>query len=802
MRAFLRRRRDDAGFGLIEAVVALMLLAIVIVPVTRVVITTLNSDSYLHYKSEAADLATSALESAQYQTANGVNPIQGSTTTTQYSGRDAFSVTVGYALVAGTSTSSNLCTAGGGAIASQIWQVNATVTWGTANDKGNVQETTLISPTTPDLANSNAAELAVPVFNADDATLESTVPVTLTAVASCSLGAQSACGTPLTGTVTSQTASTNLIGCAVFPNLYAGVGEVYSITATPNTVTAAGNYVDPYEYLGTPSINGSSTVILQSNIAVAANSVTIANSPNVILGAGVPTTFNFQTTAFSGSGSTTTTSGSSSSTTTTGASTTSTTSGGSTTTTTAPSLSATMISLKTNCVASCNRSVGWTAQVSVIAPGSGTPTGTVTFSPSNGLQGSFGTCGTNGVVTLPPSGTAKCAFTVRSGTSGGTIDASYSGDSNFAASDASIFQTGGSGVKDSYLVLTPSTDPSTAGNNVTFTATMSNTNGNTPTGTVAFTNNGTSISGCSAVAVTTGGTAPCTYKFTSAGNFTIAATYTGGGSENDQASEASITQIVAGASTTTTTSASTTTTSSATTTTTSASTTTTTTASTTTTTSPNAGGVLPAAYLPISIRSSTLLCNTLGSGTCVLGNGTSSGGFSSVTPQSAVLFPGPATTPDYTAWAGDQADSEPFWLDSSGVAVYGSTSPTSFTASATTTSATVTLPVYPLSLTVTTKSGVTLTGLTAQDAGGGDTIALNPVSGGGSATGLPLGQFLLGAVVSSGASTVTLTAGGTSSTNTAPVYVWILPNGVCTSSTILTTPCSSPSTSAITVQIG
>jgi len=51
----------------------------------------------------------------------------------------------------------------------------------------------------------------VPVFNTDDATLESTVPVTLTAVGMCSLGSGNACGTVPTGTVTTQTFSLNVI---------------------------------------------------------------------------------------------------------------------------------------------------------------------------------------------------------------------------------------------------------------------------------------------------------------------------------------------------------------------------------------------------------------------------------------------------------------------------------------------------------------------------------------------------------------------------------------------------------------
>ncbi len=77
--------------------------------------------------------------------------------------------------------------------------------------------------------------------------------------------------------------------------------------------------------------------------------------------------------------------------------------------------------------------------------------------------------------------------------------------------------------------------------------------------------------------------------------------------------------------------------------------------------------------------------------------------------------------PNYSAWAGDQADSAPSYNSD-----YGADVATSFQDVGPSSNGTLTLPVYPLTLNVTsaTRRG-TVSGLTAADAGGGDTLALN-----------------------------------------------------------------------------
>ncbi|HEY1636501.1 MAG TPA: pentapeptide repeat-containing protein [Acidimicrobiales bacterium] len=74
-----------------------------------------------------------------------------------------------------------------------------------------------------------------------------------------------------------------------------------------------------------------------------------------------------------------------------------------------------------------------------------------------------------------------------------------------------------------------SADPSKAGQPVTFTATVSvvSPGSGSPTGTVAFTDNGSAISGCSQRGVS-GGSATCVVTYKANGNHSMVATYSGG----------------------------------------------------------------------------------------------------------------------------------------------------------------------------------------------------------------------------------------------------------------------------------
>jgi uncharacterized protein YdaL len=162
--------------------------------------------------------------------------------------------------------------------------------------------------------------------------------------------------------------------------------------------------------------------------------------------------------------------------------------------------------------------------VSKISPTSGPITGgtQVTITGSN-LSGAssvhFGTVAAKissnsatKIVVLSPAGTA------------GTVDVtvtSAAGTSSLVTAD-----------RFTYTLISTTTKVTSSqisiGSPITFTATVTASSGGTPTGPVRFTDGGSTIPGCDAVALTTG-TATCTVTYSSAarGNHTIAAIYSG-----------------------------------------------------------------------------------------------------------------------------------------------------------------------------------------------------------------------------------------------------------------------------------
>ena len=130
-----------------------------------------------------------------------------------------------------------------------------------------------------------------------------------------------------------------------------------------------------------------------------------------------------------------------------------------------------------------------------------------------------------------------------------TVTASGAHTIAFAGTDASdkttfidavsLTSAGGS----TTTALASALNPSTVGANVSLTATL---NGNAPTGSVAFTDAGSAIIGCTAVALSGGGnnpTAVCSLSGLSAGTHTIVATY-GGDVLNAASSSPALLQVV------------------------------------------------------------------------------------------------------------------------------------------------------------------------------------------------------------------------------------------------------------------
>ena len=137
--------------------------------------------------------------------------------------------------------------------------------------------------------------------------------------------------------------------------------------------------------------------------------------------------------------------------------------------------------------------------------------------------------GLNGATAVSFGGTPAASFTV---VNASTITAVTPAHTGGAVSVTVTTSGGGTSNAISYTFQFPTTttlassaNPSIVGASVTFTATVSPApNG----GTVAFSDNGTAISGCQSLAVnTTTGNATCTVTYSSVGSHSIVATYSG-----------------------------------------------------------------------------------------------------------------------------------------------------------------------------------------------------------------------------------------------------------------------------------
>jgi hypothetical protein len=158
--------------------------------------------------------------------------------------------------------------------------------------------------------------------------------------------------------------------------------------------------------------------------------------------------------------------------------------------------------------------VTYTANVT-IASGSGTLTGTVEFF-QNGVP-------VVGCMARPvASGVATCAMKFASAGSV-TVSATYGNDPNFTGATDTSTQLVTKGTTSASI--SPSA-PVKAPTTVNYTATVSETSGSgNLSGLVSFTRNGSAISGCQNLALSSG-KATCAVTYSSGGVFTIAATYT------------------------------------------------------------------------------------------------------------------------------------------------------------------------------------------------------------------------------------------------------------------------------------
>jgi Bacterial Ig-like domain (group 3) len=169
--------------------------------------------------------------------------------------------------------------------------------------------------------------------------------------------------------------------------------------------------------------------------------------------------------------------------------------------------------------------VTFTATVSAQSPGAGTPTGSVQFEV-DGVD--LGT-----PITLNGSDQAtSTAVTDLSVGPGHTVNAVYSGDTDFVTSAGTL--TSGQTVNQasSSTALTSSVNPSVVGQSTTLTATVTAVapGAGTPSGTVTFKDGATVITGCTNPATLDGsGVASCATAALSTGTRSITAVYAGDG---------------------------------------------------------------------------------------------------------------------------------------------------------------------------------------------------------------------------------------------------------------------------------
>ncbi len=166
------------------------------------------------------------------------------------------------------------------------------------------------------------------------------------------------------------------------------------------------------------------------------------------------------------------------------------------------------------------QTVTFTATVAPVAPGAGTPTGAVTFSDANGVLGMVTLSTSNGV-------TSATLTTASLGVGGHSMTASYGGDGNFGNSSQTLSQTVSQAA--TTISLGSTSNPSTHGQTVTFTATVAPVapGAGTPTGAVTF-KDGSSVIGTGTLSTTKGlTTAAFSTSSLALGSHTITAAYAG-----------------------------------------------------------------------------------------------------------------------------------------------------------------------------------------------------------------------------------------------------------------------------------
>jgi hypothetical protein len=163
--------------------------------------------------------------------------------------------------------------------------------------------------------------------------------------------------------------------------------------------------------------------------------------------------------------------------------------------------------------------VTFTASVSVLAPGAGSPSGTITFTDGATVLGTLPvSSATGGQASITTSSLSVAQH---------AIVATYSGDGSFLGSNGTVIQKVNRA--QTSTVVTSSANPAQSGQAVTFTAAVAPVapGAGNPTGTVRFTVNGANLGG--PATLVDGVATSTTFASLSPGAYAIKATYSGDG---------------------------------------------------------------------------------------------------------------------------------------------------------------------------------------------------------------------------------------------------------------------------------
>jgi Tfp pilus assembly protein PilV len=229
---------SDLGLSMIEVLVAVFVLAIVLIPLMRVVVDTVTATSGARLEEEASNLASSRIETVEQLATQGPLSL-GTTTSSTKLGGDTF--TVGTSVQALNGTGQSLCTGADGPNQLAIWRVKTTVSWANMGGVQPVVESTEVQPGANAPSRLDAAEVALPLVNADGTTFDQPVSyqVNVTPV-----------GTTQTPTLPADATGSFDDGCVALEDLPAapsGAVYEYTITLTPKPgIVSSSEYSDSY----------------------------------------------------------------------------------------------------------------------------------------------------------------------------------------------------------------------------------------------------------------------------------------------------------------------------------------------------------------------------------------------------------------------------------------------------------------------------------------------------------------------------------------------------------------------------